>query len=454
MPAPGATVDLATAQRMREDPSPASPLVGRSGVPLYGGRTSEYEPNARYRDGKWWDTLVPRIANCPPVDTGTSTLIDMTLAATFSVSAGDERAREYLRRTFGLERRPRMLDTWESTLRRMMRAVFQGAAAFEWTTAWDREDTLAGADGTVYLTRLYDRSHRAVTAYVTDPYEQLAALRMTRVDEGAWGEVDVPVSQLLYLCFRQRGTTDYDGWGLWRAIAEEASDHSELGNLLRIGARRFAVGDVDLVLDVELAQRLGIQVTPEWVRTEEARMASWARSRESSQAGYVARMPWWNLKTFGGTGQMTYDPHALVKQRSGYEEIILRQLAAEYLLVGGAQGGSYSAAEVKVTRAASVARNLLDWVLAEFDRQVVQRLIRMNFPDISRGAYPRIVADGLRARVFVEQAGALVQLAQAGLITKDDATEDAVREAFELPARTVSLSHEARSFQSPVGGGA
>lgn len=459
MPVASSTVvDLATARAMRATPAPASPLVGASGVPLWAGRTSAYEPNARYRDGKWWDTVVPRIANCPPVDTGTATLVDMMLSATFDVSAGDERVREYLRRTFGFDRRPRMLDTWEGLLRRMLRAVFQGAAAFEWSTAWDRADTLASADGTVYLTRLYDRSHRAITAYLTDPNELLVGVRMSTLIGTTWGEVDVPCSQLLYLAFRQRGTTDYDGWGLWRAIADEASDHAELGNQLRAGARRYAVGDIDLTLDVDLAQRLGIQVTQEWCAAEAAAMESWAKKREAGQSGYVTRIPWWRLGTFGGAGSggigQGYNPASLVQQRDHYRTVIYEQLAAEYLMIGTQGGGSYSAAEVKVSRAASVARNLLDWVLGELDRQVVRPLIEINFPDVSRRDYPHIIADGLRAPVFVEQVAALVQLAQAGLLTKDDATEDAVREAFELPARTVTLTHEQRSFQSPVGGGA
>lgn len=456
MPLADTVMDPATAARYRADQSPGARQVSRSGVPLYNGRTREWEPNVRYQNGTWWSHIVPRIKNCPPVDTGTSTLVDMVLSATQTVGPGYEPARELVRRTFGLEgRAPRMRDTWEAMLRRLMRAPFQGAGAFEWVTRIDGEDATAQPAGTVYLERLCDISHRAVEAYLTDEVEQLVGLRVRIVDGYRYGSVDVPDSQILYLCYRPQGTTDYDGWGMWRAIAEEASDHGEVGNFLRIGARRFAVGDVDLTLDYDIAAKAQQPThSDEWRREQAAAMAAWAKARESGADGYVVRMPWWRLTTFGGAGSGGngggYNPQALVQQRFGYEELILRQLAAEYLLVGGTSGGSYSAAEVKVTRAAAVARNLLDWVLSELDRQVVQRLIRINFPDLPPDQYPKIQAGGLRAPVFVEHAALLVQMAQAGVVTKTDALEDAVLEAFELPARTESRSPEQRNPQSPV----
>jgi len=449
----GTVLDSSQAARYRADQTPGARVLGRSGMPLFGGRAQGYETNARYTDGKWWSERAPRVALCPPVDTATATLVDMMLSATFSV-AGEGAPALWLRRQFGIGAAPRMADTWEALLRRLVRPVFVGAGAYEWTTRVDATDTTAQAAGTVYLERLYDRSHRAITAYLTDELEQLAGVRMWGLGvTSGLGVVDIPLSQLLYLCFRPRGDTDFDGWGLWRPIAEEASDHSEIGNQLRIGARRYAVGDVDLALDLDIAQRVGIQTTEAWCTAEAARMEAWASARETG-GGYVTRMPWWRLGTFGGAGSggtgQGYNPAALVAQRDHYKAAIYEQLAAEYLQIGSQGGGSYSAAEVKVSRAAAVARNLLDWVLSELHRQVVEPLLRINFPDLAPDEYPRIAVSGLRAPVFVEHAALLVQFAQAGIVTKTDELERAVCEAFELPSWTGERSAEDRAFTSPV----
>lgn len=455
MPSASTVVDPATARRMREDAAPGSDLVGRSGVPLWNGTTTAWEPNARYQHGKWWTETVPRLQVCPPVDTATSTLVDLALSATFDAGPGHEPARQLLRHQFGFGGlAPRMLDTWESLLRRLLRAVFEGAGAHEWVTEWDEYDDTAGPDGTVYLTRLHDRSHRAITAYLTDPDEQLVGVRMQVTEAGeSFGDRDIPVSQLLYLCFRPRGTTDYDGHGLWRAVANDAADHGEVGNQLRAGARRYAVGDIDLTLDVEMAQRLGIQVTTEWCSGEAARMEAWARARESGQSGYVVRMPWWRLGTFGGAGSggtgQGYNPASLVGQRDHYKATIYEQLAAEYLQIGSQGGGSYSAAEVKVSRAGSVSRNLIDWVLSELHRQVIEPLLRVNFPDVPRDELPRIVVGGLRAKAFLAAMPLVIQAKTAGLINWSAALQQELLDAWEFEAKA-DPSAPLPAVESPV----
>jgi hypothetical protein len=441
MPSLFTPVNRATAQRYREPQAPGAPRAGAgTGLATYFG----FEPNARYTDGQWERDILPRIKNCPPVDTGTSTLVDMMASATFGVSPGHEPTREWLRRQFGFEGRASMLlDPFEATLRRLSGALFAGAGAWEFTTRVEPGDTTATPDGTIYVNRLFDLDMRLITTVYTDPDEQIVGVRYMPTPD------PIRASQMLYFVFRPQGVTDFSGRGILRAIAEEAQDHAELGQFLRIGARRFATGDVQWKIDVKVARECGVNLTPEWVDAETLALADFCRSRESGEDAFVVPKPWW-VETRPATSQ-GYDPQALVAQRFSYEEIILRQLTAEYLLVGGTSGGSYSAAEVKVTRAAAVARNLLEALLDELDRQVVRPTIARNWPTLPLDQYPRIVASGLKAKVFVQFAALLIQFAQAGIIQKTDELEDAVTAAFELPPRTRSLSPEQRAFTSPVG---
>lgn len=420
------------AQEARKDQTPGGQPKGAAGRPLWAGRTAGWEPNPKFADDKWWNDIVPRIEVNPAMDLGARALTNLILTARVKVGGrrANREAAEFLRRQWGLEgRRPRLLrDTWEGTLRRMCRAIFQGAAVFEWVT----RVVVESGRRVIYLTRLHDRHMSTIVAWLTDEYEQLVGVRQAYLGpRGGARTVDIPVSQLLLLSYRMRGATDFDGFGLWRPLAEEANDHRDTANLLRIAGKKFAVGELDVLVD-EVKARAAQLLKPgddfeTWFRAQSLRAKEWMRKRMAGEESGVVRPSFWTLGVLGGGDK--YDPAKVLSARSHHNEVILRGHNADSILVASSEGsGGYNAAQAKQQAAGVAAQNDLDWALAELDGQVNEPLLRMNFPQLDPDEYPRLQATGLRAPVWVTVASVLPQLAQAGLLNP------AMRETLELPA--------------------
>ena len=438
-------IDRATATRWAQSQQAGRALVGRSGAPTLAGRPSGWEPNVRYTDRRWWDQAVPLLQICPPVATASSIQTDLVLSARVAVSAEngpDEAAAEWLRRQWSIEGRPlrrytvtrqdgttyqRVSDPWETVLRRLMRAVHQGCGVWEWTAYL--ED-----DGTAYLTRLHDRAMKSIHYWLEDEDENLVAVGQWVQDGLGLGKyVEIPISQLLVVTWDPQGATDYEGRGLWRAIADEAFDHSELGNTLRVGARIWAVGETVVRVDTKRAMGDGVieGSVAEWETQQYSDAKAWAEGRYSAEGKALVCSPYWQIDRFGGNQR--YDPYALVKQRVSNAEYIHQRLGTEFVLVGGTQaGGSYSAAEVKIDRAAAAAQNILDVLLAELDRQVNEPLIQANFPGLPRERYPRLEASGLRAKAYLDSLPVLVQMIQAGRMPWSAEDDAALRRDLEM----------------------
>lgn len=438
--------DPNAAEKYLQTPEPGAPLLGSSGMPVLGGRAA-YEPSAKRPADIWWQRQVPRIEICPPVDTATNVQVDYLCTGKFSVPdvpGGDPRASELLRQAWSLEGRPvrswvhvakdgrripRVSDPWETNLRRMARALYPGAACFEYDTYYDK------ATGFIFPGRLYDRAMRSLAGYVTDPEtEDLLAVQQWVRTGTRFDVVDIPASQILMLSFRKRGDTDFDGFGLWRAIASDAEDLVQLKNFMRISAERFAVPGIDVPVDLALAQSLGVVPAEDpqaWMDEEVERAKRWGERYRAGLESVLARPPWWSRpEVFGSQG---FDPEKLISQATHLIEQIFWQLTADALIVGGTQaGGSYSAAEVKTERTGIALHNAGQWLCAELDAQVNRRLLEINFPKLAPELYPTIKVE-LRAPVFVQMLSQVVQLGNIGFpITKPQM--DAINRALELPA--------------------
>jgi len=445
-------VDRRTAARWTEPQEPGRALIGRSGTPLLNGRGTAWEPNLRYLDRRWWSEAVPLLEICPPVATACSIQTDLVASANVSVGGRDPdpAAAEWMRRAWSVEGRPlreyqvrlqtgeivtAVSDPWEVLLRRIThRAVHHGCYLGEWT-AW-----VDPRDGLIYPTRLHDRDLRSVWAWVEDEAERLCGVlqwqRQLTPGTNAEPYVHIPISQLLHIPWDPRSSTDYDGNGLLRAVADEAFDHSEVGNELRIGARMWAIGELDIIVDTAAAIADGVvQGDPEtWEREQYARMEQWARQRYTTEGAALVRNKYVTIGRIGG-GQ-GYNPYELVRQRVANAEYVHQRMNTEFVLVGGTQaGGSYSAAEVKIDRASSAAQNILDILLGHIDRTINWPLLRANFPDLPSERFPRLEASGLRAKAYLDKLAVFAQLIQLGAIKTTAEDERQIRRDTEFRER-------------------
>lgn len=447
MPLPLQPVDPKAAEQYVQPLKPGARVLGRSGMPVIGGR-ADYEPNRKITPDSWWRRQVPRIEVCPPVDTATGVQVDFLCTGKYTVPdvpGGDPEASEYLRQQWSLEGRPvrswvhtttdgrripRVSDPWETNLRAMAPSLYAGAACFEYDTYFDEQT------GRVFLGRLHRRAMRSIGGYVVDPEtEELVAVDQW-VSSGVGIEVRrIPRSQLFLLSFRKRGSNDHDGFGLWRAIAADAEDLLHMANYMRISAERFAVPGIDIPIDIQVAEAQNAlppdQDRQAWYDEEVERAKRWGERYRAGLESVLARPPWWGKpEVFGLQG---YDPEKLIKSSTHLIEKIFWQLTADALIVGGTQaGGSYSAAEVKTQRTGIAMHNAGQWLCGELDSQVNRQLLALNFPKLPPELYPTIKVE-LRAPVFVQMLSQVVQLCNLGYpITRRQM--DAINRALELPA--------------------
>jgi len=440
-------LDPATAGEYLQDQEPGAALKGSSGKPLWAGRPVGWEPNRKFADGVWFCEIVPRLELNGSVDIGYRAKMDLILTAKVKPSRGrrvHKGCAEFLRQQWGLEgRRPRLIrDTWENSLRQGAKAIFTGAAVFEWVTRVVYERGVRR----VFLNKLHPRHMSTVVAWLTDEDEQLVGIRQLYYGpRGGARAVDIPVSQLLVISYRMRGATDFDGVGIWRPMADDVADHKDAAGTMRIGGRKFAVGEIDIEIDPMLGRQAGVipaSATPQdvnnWLATERAAAKEYLRKRQVSEESGIIRPPWWKVGvTGGGAG---YDPAKVVQQRNHFGEQILRGHSAQYLLVAASEGagGGYNAADAHMAAGATAAQNDLDFVLGAFDTQVNDPLLRMNFPEVDPDEFPRLEASGLRAPVYVQNANVLAQLQQAGLLKPSQGDNGRIRDDMELEPEDAS----------------
>lgn len=435
-------VDKATADQMTRPQEPGAELIGNAGRPLYRGR-GRYEINYDYVDRGWWDETVPRLQTHPVVDTAWSLRLGMMQSALVEVGGDDPdpAASEWLRLQCGIEDRPaQMEETWESLLERLSRAIPVGAVCCEYVTH-------VGPGGLRYVTLFHDRPMSSVVA-VASHQERFAGVLYRCVDPltGATQDKPIPASQCLLLSYRKRGPCDWDGQGIWRCIAPEANDYRETTQSLRAGGRSYAVGRLQVRIDVDLADRcgaIGAKSKEEWLTAERTAADAWVEAVEDGDADASSFPAWWDPHFAGAEG---YDPVKLVAQRTTYAETIHQRHGTEYVMVGGTQAaGSYDAARVKVEGLALAAQNDLDWLLAELMRQVFNRLIEVNFQGLPPARYPRLVASGLSAPLWVEKMGEFVQLQQNATIQTTAEDERYMRKVLRFRQRAAAEAVQSRA---------
>jgi len=432
MPSPlSGAVDQATADQYTQDQAPGAQLVGGPGLAHPQGRL-RLEGNPKYLSQNWWRREVPKLRRCAPVATAWKRFLDVVMSAWLEVQETnpDPAATEWLCRQLGLEGyEPEMDDTAESMWRRVFPAVAEGARYFEWVTH-------VGRDGRRYCTYLHDRPMVAIEAFVHRGGRLVGIKYRTQEDLGTSRLDDIPVSQLLTLIWEPQQSDDWEGLPLWRAIAEEAADFTEVRNLLRDGARTFALGKPIVHIDTEIADRAGaIKGDPEkWHHAEQAAADGWADRYYDGEEGLAGVPSWWRIDWVSPS--QGYDPEKLVAQATANAETIHQHHGTEGVMVGGTQAsGSYDAVRVKAESITVAAQNVWDWALGQLHRQVLAPLLRFNFPNLSPERWPRLQAVGLRAPIWIEKLAETIQAGGQGQLGLTESDWNYMRRGLGFRAR-------------------
>ena len=168
--------------------------------------------------------------------------------------------------------------------------------------------------------------------------------------------------------------------------------------------------------------------------------------RRDATEGLVLPAGWeFTLLTSGGRRQ--FDTNQIIER---YDTRIAMSAMADFLLLGHQGVGSFALSSDKTALFSVALDSYLDIICEVFNNQGIPRLIGMNaehFAGITE--YPTLVHSSVDAPDLKDLAAYIKELTGCGVIMPDEALEDFVREAGNLPDRLEAqqFDEEARRNQ-------
>ena len=412
-------------QRLRHADEPAESPRGNSGKSIQGGQIRGYEHNRLLLNNRARMAEFRKMLRSPAVAAMWSVKTSAMTSGTFTVEAGEgARAEEMaalVAENHGLDGyHSRMGRSWEDLLRQLIMPVALGAGVSEYWAVLE--------DGRWWLAAVACRELDSIYGWLVDERERLCAVvQQSDGGFGAFGQVVIPVSQLLVQTYRGTGV-NFEGEGILRPIWGEWRDSEKLRNLRMAAAQRFAMPTPRATMQREKYRQYGLTDTQfEDDKKSYERMLKELVSHERS---YLVQDDLVVLDTFGPG---LNDLYPLGQAINSVDLAIFQAGQAQYIQLGS-EGGSYALSQTHASSATQSAVNDLEWVVESY-QPLIETLVRWNWPDAKPEEIPRLRFDGIRAPLFVDQVANLGGLVAAGLLTPDDDTEDEIRSALELPGR-------------------
>lgn len=406
--------------------------AGNSGRPyVFGTRPSEFEHNRAIANDRARALLYERmLRECGALHVGRGLLLDLLMTASLTVRTTDstsEEAAELLTRCFGVDEHEGAGVCTQSTddiIRTMATGLDFGCVVLA------EEHT--EQDGAYYLRRLHYRWPGASQYWLTDEYEQLVAIQQapTAWASASAGSLIMPIERVLYAA-RWPEMGGYQGVGMLRPCLGPYNTARDAALQLDVTVQRYATPSPVATMDPELTDRyFGGDVDA--VLAERNRMDTTLKEYIGHERARMVLAPWWRLDYYGGN--RIFDPAPILAVSAAAQREMLMVYGAQFLTVGGAgSSGSYSAIQVQAKTAERSVRNHLDWMLSALNGQVVRRLLDANFGDALRPhERPRLEYTGVQAKAFAEVLDKLALLYGSGLLTAQEADEDALRAALDL----------------------
>ena len=255
---------------------------------------------------------------------------------------------------------------------------------------------------------------------------QLAPMTAGNAGMPGAGEVFIPVDRLV-MYVNEREGADWHG-----------------NSLLRAAYKHWLIKDALIRLGAQIVERNGMGIPFVTYRSPELKAQAVALAkaiRAGAEAG--AALPEGITVSIVGVSGSTADELPRVKY---HDEAIGRSLLAMFLNLGhdnGARALGATFVDYFLLAVNSVIRNL-DETITE---HVIRDLVELNYgPD---EPYPVLRTDDLTAEA-TPTAESLKMLADAGLITPDDATEADLRRRYRLPASTTVRLPEVEAEYAPT----
>lgn len=431
--------DEARADIFRTPADIVQPAPGAEGRPYVAGkRPSEFEHNARLHATRTRVLEYEKmIRESVAVMVGLGIVADTLMTARLTVVKNEntnEEAAEVLAEQFGVDGYAgagRLEQTSDDILR-----YFAGGAAIGSLTLAEQ---WMEADGRYWLERYDYRWPGSLEYFYSDESGRLVAIEQAPT-VWQWGaarrDADrriMPINRIMHAVrWPERG--GQEGFGLLRPCYGPWRTDREAAAQMDVCTQRYATPSPVAFIDPEVAMSMGLDKAE--IKAERDLLDTMLKGYLGHERGRLVLPPWVKLDYFGGS--RAFDPQPLNAVRLAAQREILMAFGAAYLTIGGAgSSGSYSAAEVQYDTAQRATKNLLDWVISSINGQTVKRFLDANFGDaLKPRERPSLGYTGVDAKGFVRDLQTVLKAYEAGVLTVQEADEDAIRQGFDLPSLT------------------
>lgn len=302
--------------------------------------------------------------------------------------------------------------SWDSHLQKALLALPYGHMFFEQVYA-------TGDDGLEHLVKLAPRLPGTVAKInVADDGGLESIEQYAPGGVGSKREAPViPVSRLVAYCFEPMDTT-------WVG-----------SSILRPAYKHWKLRDELLRLEQQTLDRNGMGIplyeasaNPEDPKREIEQGQTIVEGIRSGAHAGVAIPNGAKFDLKGISGQVA-SPRAAIE----YHDAMMAKAVLAHVLNLNGQGGSYALAETQNDLFVQSLQSIADWIIDTANLHVVEDLLEVAWPDYA-GPAPQLMCDPIASKKELT-AEALANLANAGVIFMDPATENEIRRRYQMPQK-------------------
>lgn len=303
-----------------------------------------------------------------------------------------------------------MTLTWDDFLRQALLMLSFGYYPFE--KVWEVRD-----DNRIWLRKLAPRLPRTITKWLLDEEGGLAGIEQMAWKAEEMQTVQIDVAKLLVFVLNKEGS-NFQGISLLRPAYKHWWYKDKLYRIDAIAAERHGTG-------VPVGEVKADDVSAaELVKAEAALMALHTHQKAyllepSHRIGFrIEDMKGGALKN-------------VIASAEHHDIQITRSVLAEFLNLGATTQGSWALARDKSSFFIMSLRAIAHLAATTIDLYLIRQLVDYNFSGVKD--YPTLAYSNLETRLVKDISQAVSQLMDAGALTPNRETEEALRRDLDLP---------------------
>lgn len=345
-------------------------------------------------------------------------------------SRADEEAAEFVEQC-----REDMQDTWTDTISEILSFLNYGWSFHEivYKRRLGRSKNSAinsqYSDGLIGWQKLPIRAQETLYEWVYDRNDNLIA--MQQLPPPDYGILEIPLSKALLFRTKSRKNNP-EGRSILRNAYRSWYFKRRIQEIEGIGIERdlagFPVLTVPKSVDV-------FSMDPKMQRIK-AELQSYVKNIRRDEMEGIVLPEGYKLELVSTGGSRQFDTNAIINR---YDTRMAMTVMADFMLIGHQGVGSYALSSDKTDMFKDALCTYLDIICETFNRKAIPALIDINgehFKGITN--YPMLVHGDIDHVDLGILGDFLQKMAAAGFLIPDEDTEDFVREAANLPERTVS----------------